>query len=466
MASQRVVVVGAGVIGVTTAHALMQDGHEVQLLEAEPSAAQGSSQANGGFMSAAFCAPWATPALPRQAFKALWQPQSPLRFVPDGSWAQLRWLRQLWAQCKAETFAQQRQHMVALALYSRRCMQALVAQTGVAFELQERGVLQLFRSAPPTATLQRQLQQLQNLGITAQWLDARAVREREPGLAQGAAAPPLAGALWVPGDASGDCERFTQALLAWCQARGVRFEPGVRVEALEFANCAHAAHPALPAQAIHRSNAPPRLAALHGAGRRWQADAFVFATGVATARLLQPHLRVPVLPVKGYSVTAELVHEPADTEQGAHPAQPGSPDPHHQHVSSTPGGPQHAIIDDHSKLGVVRWGTRLRLAGMAEVVGHHLQVNAQRCEQLVRQYEALYGPLPSTGRSHWAGLRPMTPQGTPLVGATAIPGLYLNTGHGTYGWTLACGSARLLADVLAGRAGELDCAAYALKPNA
>jgi D-amino-acid dehydrogenase len=163
----------------------------------------------------------------------------------------------------------------------------------------------------------------------------------------------------------------------------------------------------------------------------------VFANGVAVTGLLRRYLRVPVLPVKGYSVTANI----ADTS-----------------------GPTHAVIDEASKLAIARLGSRARLAGMAEIVGHDRSVNLERCQQLVGQYEALYGSLPDIERSYWSGLRPMTPDGTPIIGATAIQGLYLNTGHGAYGWTLSCGSARLLADQLAGRASPLNAKDYALDP--
>lgn len=421
MNTRRVIVVGAGVIGVTTAHALRADGHEVTLLEAAPAAASGASQANGGFLSAGFCMPWAMPGLPRQALAALFDREAPFRWRPDGSVAQLRWLRELFAHCDAAQFARHRQRMVKLALLSRACLRDTATETGVAFDLHETGVLHLFRQAPAATVIESRLKELRAFGIDAHWCEPARVRELEPALS--ATAQP-AWALHVRDDASGDCERFVQGLLAWNRARGLCFEPGNRVEALEL------------------DHGGRRLRALRAGARRWEADAFVFAAGVDTARLLRPHLRLPVVPVKGYSVTA-----PLDDGGGSNI------------------GIQHAVIDDASKLAVVRLGKRVRLAGMAEVVGHDGRIDRARCDQLVRQYEALYGPLPADGRSLWAGLRPMTPDGTPIIGATAIEGLYLNTGHGTYGWTLACGSARLLADVLAGRPAALDPAGYALDPD-
>jgi D-amino-acid dehydrogenase len=416
MHARKIVVIGAGVIGVTTAHVLRAEGHDVTLLEASPAAASGTSLANGGYLSAAFCAPWAMPGLPMQAWTALFNRQAPFRWRPDGSLSQLRWLRDLWAHCNAADFSTHRQRMVRLALLSRVCLQDVVAQTGVSFDFQSSGVLQIFRQAPPSQIVEKRLQELQAFGCDAHWYEPHLVRAMEPGLSHSVR---IAGGLHVRDDASGDCERFVQGLLAWNQARGLLFESNVRVDSLE-----------LDARG-------ERLCAVRSRSQRWQADAFVFATGVDTARLLRPYMRVPIVPVKGYSVTVSLAHRD---------------------------GTQGAVIDDTSKLAIARLGQRVRLTGMAEVVGHDRYINNARCQQLVHHYASLYGPLPEEGRQLWAGLRPMTPDGTPIIGATPVQGLYLNAGHGTYGWTLACGSAQLLADVIAQRPCAVSPDAYALDP--
>ncbi len=417
MKAHRVVVIGAGVIGVTTAHALASDGHQVTLLDAASTAASASSHANGGFLSAAFCAPWAMPGLPKQAAAALLDRQAPFCWRPDGSWAQIRWLRELLNACTAEQFGKHRARMVRLALLSRACMNEVVSSTGIEFDLRTAGVLLIFRQSPTQQAIDRRLQELQGFGFDARWCDADEVRRLEPGLSN---ATQIDGAIYVRDDACGDCERFVQGLLAWNLSRGMAFERNVSIDALEL------------------DDGGRKLRAVRAGNKRWDADAFVFATGADTARLLRPYLHVPVVPVKGYSVTATL-----------------APD----------AGPMRAIIDEASKLAVTRLGNRARLAGMAEVVGHDSRIDMSRCEQLVQQYENLYGELPDVQRSYWSGLRPMTPDGTPIIGETSIRGLYLNTGQGTYGWTLACGSARLLADVLADRPCLLDLAAYALDPQ-
>lgn len=420
MSARRIVVIGAGVMGTTTAHALRAEGHEVCLLDAAPTAASASSHANGGFLSAAFCVPWAAPGLPSQAAAAMLDRQAPFRWRPDGRLAQLRWMRQLASRCNSEQFARARDRLVRLGLFSRACLHKVVADTGVRFDFLEAGVLLLLRQPPSAQVLDARLTQLQGLGFCARWLGADQVRALEPALSDSVQ---LAGAILVEDDACGDCERFVQGLLDWNVARGLTFEPDTRIDALDL-------------------DESGRLRAVRAGDRRWSADTFVFCTGVDTARLLRAHLSIPVEPVKGYSVTATL-------------------EPHQ--------GPRRAIIDDSSKLAVSRLGDRVRLAGMAELVGYDPTVNRSRCAQLVSQYEALYDRLPDAGRSLWSGLRPMTPDGVPIVGATSIQGLYLNTGHGAYGWTLACGSAQLLADVLARRSTTfepgLDPGAYCLDPR-
>ena len=418
MSNRQVVVVGAGVIGVTTAHALMDEGHEVVLLDAAEAAARGTSQANGGFLSAGFCAPWAMPGLPRQILSALVTRDAPIRWRPDGSWSQLRWLRDLLAHCKAPDFADHRQRMVRLALLSQAQLRETLERTALAFDFQSSGVLQILRQRPPANLLGQRLEALQALGIAACWYEADQVRALEPFLDPKLA---LAGGLYVKGDAHGDCEQFVQGLLAWNIQRGLKFEPGVRIDALELDRSAR------------------QLRAVRSGTRSWDAQAFVFATGVHSTGLLRPALKLPVVPVKGYSVTLDVA-----ADQGA----------------------AGAVIDEASKLAIARLGGRIRLAGGAELVGHDLKVDERRCEQLMRQYEALYGPVSRSNARLWTGLRPMTPDSTPIIGATPVRGLYLNVGHGTYGWTLACGSAQLLADSLAGRPAALDLADYALDRSA
>ncbi len=414
MSARKVVVVGAGIIGVTTAHALLDEGHEVVLIEAAAAAAQGTSQANGGFVSAGFCAPWAMPGLQRQILSALVTRDAPIRWRPDGSWSQLRWLRDLLAHCTPRHFADHRSRMVRLALLSRVQLHKILDRTGLRFDFQSSGVLQIVRHRPEQRLIDDRLQALQALGVEACWLEADQVRTLEPFLSPTVS---LAGGLYVKDDAHGDCEQFVQGLLAWNIRRGLKFEPGMRIDALELDRSAG------------------QLKAVRSGPRRWDAQAFVLATGVESTALLRPILKLPVVPVKGYSVTLDVAPR---------------------------AGAAAAVIDEASKLAIARLGHRVRLAGSAELVGHDREVDTERCEQLIGQYETLYGPVSRANARFWSGLRPMTPDSTPILGATPVRGLYLNVGHGTYGWTLACGSAQLLADSLAGRPAALDLADYAL----
>ncbi|MBK6651773.1 MAG: D-amino acid dehydrogenase [Betaproteobacteria bacterium] len=417
-AAMDVLVIGAGVVGLTTAQALHADGHRVTVLEAAASPATGTSKANGGFLSPAYSVPFATPELPRQAWQSLFDSQSPMRFRPDGTLGQWQWLWALWKRCSPAAATDARNRFVRLGCYSQACLKELVAATGVEFEYRQTGVLQLIRQSAQQARAEKQAEAFTAQGFPTRWLRRDEVMAMEPGLTRSSV--PLAGALHVVSEASGDCARFCHELLAWLQKQGVDFEPAQSVNGLWL-----------------DSTGQKVLGVQTVTGQRWSAEAVVVANGVAAPEVLKGHLRVPIQPVKGYSLTAQ--------------------------VSDEANAPRHALLDETSRLAVARFDQRIRLAGTAELVGVDLRIDPQRVTQLKSAYEALYPQTLQAPTLGWCGLRPTTPDGPPIVSATTIDGLWLNVGHGGYGWTLSCGSARLLADQISGQTPAVPAVDYALQ---
>jgi D-amino-acid dehydrogenase len=411
----HILVIGAGVTGAATACAPRRQGHEVTVIEREAQAAQATSLANGGFLSAAHCAPWAAPGVPALAARSLFQADAPVGFKPDFSLRQLRWLWAMLRQCNAGSFARNRERMVRLGQYSRKCLDEVQQHTGVRCERRDAGSLLIFREADRATAAQGHERVLQGMGFDARWLGRDEVLALEPALS--AASAPIASAIHVSDDASGDCELFTRHLMDWNEAQGVRFVRSQAVSRIEVAG--------------------GRIQCLYAGEQRHAADAYVFAAGCATGPLLRRFFNVPVYPVKGYSFTVPVAREDA--------------------------APRRAVLDDGSKLAIARFDGRIRVAGVAEVAGDGLSISQRRCAQLVDAFAQLYPQAADTAQARfWCGLRPMTPDGTPIIGATPIANLYLNTGQGTYGWTMACGSAALLADLISGRKPALDAASYAL----
>lgn len=417
----KIVVVGAGIVGVTSAYALLRSGHEVTVVDRHHAPALGASHANGGFLSPSHCAPWAAPGVPLLALKSMLAPESTIRIRPDFTWTQLSWMARMSRECTAERFQINRQRMLALGLYSKRCLEDVDRETNIRYERNRGGILQLAHSPASQAALQTQSIALGEAGVNAVWLDPKQVTRLEPAMCKRAGG--LTGALHIPGEGAGRCEKFCADMTTLLERSGVRFVWGALVDQLAIQGA--------------KDGRQQVFCGLRISGQTLEADACVVAAGVESRRLMAQFLHVPIYPVKGYSMTVS--------------------------VSDSSGAPGCAVLDDRSRLAIAPFSDVIRVAGFAEVTGDNLRLDTTRCAQLVNGLEALFPMVADTRNAHfWTGQRPMTPDGTPIIGRTRIQGLYLNAGHGTYGWTLSFGSAQLLADIVAGTQPHLPAEDYAI----
>jgi D-amino-acid dehydrogenase len=412
----RVLVLGSGVIGVTTAYYLAKAGVEVTVVDRRTAPAEETSFANAGQISPGYSTPWAAPGIPLKALKWLFQEHAPLAVRPDGTLFQLKWLAQMLANCTPARYAVNKERMLRIADYSRHCIDTLRAETGIRYEGRQLGTTQVFRKQAQIDALARDTSVLAECGIPYEILDPAGIARVEPGLAVEEAG--LLGALRLPDDETGDCKRFTEELADEARALGVAFRFGQDITRLrEVAGRVHGVE-------------IKDLAT--GATGLLVADQVVLALGSYSNRLLADlPMSIPVYPLKGYSLTIPI----ADAGRA----------------------PRSTVMDETYKIAVTRFEDRIRVGGMAEVAGFDLRLDPRRRRTLEMVVNDLY---PGSGQvdqaDFWTGLRPMTPDGTPIVGRTPFANLWLNTGHGTLGWTMACGSARLLADQITGRPTEIS----------
>jgi len=409
----KVLVLGGGVIGVSTAYYLARAGADVTVLEREDGVALETSFANAGQVSPGYSTPWAAPGIPLKALKWMFQKHAPLAIRLDGSMFQLRWMAQMLRNCTSERYAVNKERMTRIAEYSRDCLRQLRADTGIAYEQRTQGTLQVFRTQKQLAAAHRDTEVLDECGVPYRMMtDPAALAEYEPALAH---AQGLIGGLQLPGDETGDCQRFTTALAEKARALGVQFRFGVEIA--EVRQCGG-------------QISGVRLGG--DAGEVLTADRYVLALGSYTRAMAATlGLDLPVYPVKGYSLTIPLVDESR--------------------------APVSTVMDETYKVAITRFDQRIRVGGMAELGGFDLRLNPQRRATLEMVTNGLFaggGDVPAA--TFWTGLRPMTPDGTPIVGATRIPNLLLNTGHGTLGWTMAAGSGKLVADLTLGRTPDIS----------
>ena len=402
---QRVLVLGSGVIGVTSAWYLANAGFEVTVVDREPGPALGTSYANAGQISPGYASPWAAPDVPLKALKWLFQRHAPLSITPSLDPGMYLWLAQMLRNCTASRYAVNKERMVRMAEYSRDCMDELHALTGLQWEGRKLGTTQLFRTQAQLDAAARDIAVLDEAGVPYEVLDRTGIARVEPALA--ATGDLLVGALRLPGDQTGDCRLFTERLAALAQAKGVEFRYGANIEAIQADG--------------------ERVTGVRIDGRLETADRYVLALGSWSPGLLKPlGIALPVYPLKGYSLTIP--------------------------ITDASMAPNSTVLDESYKIAITRFDQRIRVGGMAEVCGFDLALKPRRRATLERVVNDLYPKGGDLARAEfWTGLRPATPDGTPVVGATPLRNLFLNTGHGTLGWTMACGSGRYLADLVARR---------------
>ncbi len=406
----RVLVLGSGVVGTASAYYLARAGFEVVVVDRQPAVAMETSFANAGQVSPGYASPWAAPGVPLKAMKWLLQRHAPLAIKLTGDVDQYLWMTQMLRNCTAARYAVNKERMVRLSEYSRDCLDELRAETGIAYEGRQLGTTQLFRTQAQLDAAAKDIAVLERSGVPYELLDRAGIARVEPALAK--VADKLSGALRLPNDQTGDCQLFTTRLAEMARALGVEFRFEQNIQRLEHAG--------------------DRIAGVWIDGKLETADRYVLALGSYSPQMLKPlGIRAPVYPLKGYSLTVP--------------------------ISDPAMAPQSTVLDETYKVAITRFDQRIRVGGMAEIAGHDLSLDPRRRETLEMVVGDLYpqGGDPSDA-VFWTGLRPATPDGTPIIGATPYRNLFLNTGHGTLGWTMACGSGRVLADLLASKRPQIS----------
>lgn len=415
----KVVVLGAGLLGVTSAYYLQQLGHEVTVLDRQAAPAAETSFANGGQISVSHAEPWANPSAPFKVLRWLAKEDAPLLFRLRADLRQWIWGLQFLRECTPARTRHNIEQIVRLGLYSREMLQELRRETGIAYDHRTQGILHFYTNNKELDAAMKPAELMRELGCERRVISADEAVRIEPALAH--IRTRLAGATYTAEDESGDANLFAREVVRLCHDRGVHFLMSHTVTALRTTGVGKNA----PIDYVEATDSEGRFQRIRG-------DAYVLALGSVSPLVAAPlGIRLPIYPAKGYSVTLPVLDESKAN--------------------------QVSLTDDEFKLVYSRLGDRLRIAGTAELNGYDRDLNRVRCEAIVRRVEDIFpGAGDSEKAQFWTGLRPATPSNVPLIGKTRIANLYLNTGHGTLGWTHACGSGKSIARMLSGLAPEVD----------
>lgn len=406
----KVVVLGAGIVGTTTAYYLNKAGHEVTVIDRQSGVANETSYANAGQLSFGYTTPWAAPNIPFKALKWLGRAHSPLIIKMDGSWYQARWMAQMTANCTEKAYTRNQSRMMRISEYSRALLHEFEAEEKLNFEQRHKGTLHLFRDEKAFEAHQKHMHVLDSFNVPYQQLDATGVLMFEPALAH--AKEQIAGAFHLPNDSTGDCRIFSQKLFELCQQRGVKFLFNQTIRSVKTAD--------------------NKIAGIVTDKGDYTADAYVCALGCFSRHLMNSlGVDLPVYPVKGYSLTIPITN--ADN------------------------APQSTVLDETYKVALTRFDNRIRVGGMAELSGYHIKLSPVHRETLTMVTNELFPDSCATDKAeYWSGLRPMTPDSTPIIGYTKFSNLLTNTGHGTLGWTMSFASGRMIADLISKGQAEIQ----------